>query len=150
MWFLALVQLNGSHFRTSIYTLSCCYGSLFRYFLSPAVSAVYSFCPDRGPGWLTTKEYLLQAAFAPGFQLSSGKGHVRGLGIHPYFFPALNHISGNGWLQFLWERTSVMALAVNHARAQSCLILSDPTVCNPPGSTRILEWVAISFSKGSS
>ena len=55
-----------------------------------------SFCPDLGPGWLTTKEHLLQAASATGFQLSSGKGHVRGLDIHPYFFPALNRISGNG------------------------------------------------------
>ena len=41
--------------------------------------------------------------------------------------------------------------------AQSCLSLCDPMDCSPPGSsvhvisqTRILEWVAISFSKGSS
>ena len=40
---------------------------------------------------------------------------------------------------------------------QSCLTLCDPMDCNPPGSSvhgilkaRILEWVAISFSKGSS
>ena len=40
---------------------------------------------------------------------------------------------------------------------QSCLTLCDPTDCNPPGSSvhgifqaRILEWVAISFSRGSS
>ena len=38
---------------------------------------------------------------------------------------------------------------------QSCLTLCDPIDCNPPGSpvhgilqARILEWVAISFSKG--
>ena len=41
--------------------------------------------------------------------------------------------------------------------AQSCPTLCDPVDCNPPGSSvheifqaRILEWVAISFSRGSS
>ena len=40
---------------------------------------------------------------------------------------------------------------------QSCLTLCDPIDCGPPGSSargisqaRILEWVAISFSRGSS
>ena len=40
---------------------------------------------------------------------------------------------------------------------QSCLTLCDPMDCSPPGSSvceilqaRILEWVAISFSRGSS
>ena len=41
--------------------------------------------------------------------------------------------------------------------AQSCLTLGDPIDCSPPGSSvygilqaRTLEWVTISFSKGSS
>ena len=41
--------------------------------------------------------------------------------------------------------------------AQQCLTLCDPMVCSPPGSSvrgilqaRILEWVAIPFSRGSS
>jgi len=40
--------------------------------------------------------------------------------------------------------------------AQSCPTLGDPVGCSPPGSVhgilqaRILEWVAISYSKGSS
>ena len=41
--------------------------------------------------------------------------------------------------------------------AQSCLTLCDPMGCSPPGSfvrgisqVRILQWVAISFSRGSS
>ena len=41
--------------------------------------------------------------------------------------------------------------------AHSCLTLGDPMDCSPPGSSvhgilqeRILEWVAISFSRGSS
>ena len=40
---------------------------------------------------------------------------------------------------------------------QSCLTLCDPMDCSPPGSSvhgisqeRVLEWVAISFSRGSS
>ena len=39
--------------------------------------------------------------------------------------------------------------------AQSCLTLCNPTDCSPPGSSfhgifqaRILEWVAISYSRG--
>ena len=51
-----------------------------------------------------------------------------------------------------WEGTCVCVLA-----AQSCPILCDPTDCSPPGSSvygilqaSILEWVAISFSRGSS
>ena len=41
--------------------------------------------------------------------------------------------------------------------AQLCLTLCDPMDCNPPGSSvhgifqaRVLEWIAISFSRGSS
>ena len=41
--------------------------------------------------------------------------------------------------------------------AQSCLILCDPMDCSPPGSSvhgilqaRVLEWVAVSYSRGSS
>ena len=41
--------------------------------------------------------------------------------------------------------------------AQSCLTLCDPTDCSLPGSSvhgifqaRVLEWVAVSFSRGSS
>ena len=41
--------------------------------------------------------------------------------------------------------------------AQSCLTLCDPVDCSPPGlsihgilQARILEWVTISFSRGSS
>ena len=41
--------------------------------------------------------------------------------------------------------------------AQSCLTIHDPLDCSPPGASvheilqaRILEWVAISYSRGSS
>ena len=59
---------------------------------------------------------------------------------------------------------SVIGKLIHHPRdcqdmghAQSCLTLCDPTDCSPPGSSvhgisqvRILEWVAISYSRGSS
>ena len=50
------------------------------------------------------------------------------------------------WSEVKWSEVS-----------QSCLTLCDPVDCSPPGSSnhgflqaRILEWVAISFSRGSS
>ena len=48
-------------------------------------------------------------------------------------------------------------LTFTYVYAQSCLILSIPKDCSPPGSSvdgflqaRILEWVAMPFSRGSS
>ena len=48
-----------------------------------------------------------------------------------------------------WKKVKVLV-------TQSCLTLCDPTDCSPPGSSvhgilqaRILEWMAISFSRGS-
>ena len=51
----------------------------------------------------------------------------------------------------------VLLLNVKGLVTQSCLTLCDPVDCSPPGSSvhgilqaRVLEWVAISFSRGSS
>ena len=56
------------------------------------------------------------------------------------------------WMCVLLKRVLMLVLA-----AQSCLTLCDPMDCSPPGSSvheifqaRILEWIAISFSGGSS
>ena len=71
------------------------------------------------------------------------------------------------WLQFdiqcvgLWyEKNYSKSLASRESEsevAQSCPTLCDPMDCSPPGSSihgilqaRTLEWVAISFSRGSS
>ena len=58
----------------------------------------------------------------------------------------------NSWRSFLRTHSEVKMLVT-----QSCLTLCDPIDCNPPGSSvhgirqaRILEWVALSFSRGSS
>ena len=52
-----------------------------------------------------------------------------------------------------WERLTEGESEVG----QSCLTVCDPVHCSPPGSSihgvlqaRILEWVAVSFSRGSS
>ena len=53
--------------------------------------------------------------------------------------------------------TGSLAFACGLSLAQMCLTLCDPMDCSPPGSSvhgitqvRILEWIAISFSRGSS
>ena len=50
-----------------------------------------------------------------------------------------------------------MCACVHAQLLQSCLTFCDPKDCSPPGSSvrrilqvKILEWVAISFSRGSS
>ena len=64
----------------------------------------------------------------------------------------------------IWEadylvsvKSSDVCVCVRAGITQSCLTLCDPADCSPPGSSvhrilqaRILEWVAISFSRGSS
>ena len=60
-------------------------------------------------------------------------------------------IEKNGYHFYLKQNQSEVKVA------QSCLTLCDPMDCRPPGSSvrgilqaRILEWVAIPFSRGSS
>ena len=55
------------------------------------------------------------------------------------------------------ERPRTCTGCSSSVSAQSCLILCDPMNCSPPGSSvhgilqaRTLEWVAMSFSRGSS
>ena len=65
------------------------------------------------------------------------------------------------WAISLWQFTCTFRLLqphfmyVNMLVTQSCPTLCDPMDCSPPGSVheilmaRILEWVAISFFRGS-
>ena len=58
---------------------------------------------------------------------------------------------------FAWSFSLKSSEVKSSEVAQSCLTLCDPVDCSPPGSSvheifqaRILEWVAISFARGSS
>ena len=58
-----------------------------------------------------------------------------------------------GWYPHFWHFVSTVLCSV----AQSCPALCGPMDCSPPGSSvhgvsqaRILEWVAVSYSRGSS
>ena len=69
---------------------------------------------------------------------------------HPALVP-----SSPGWPQELF--VNVQESESESEVAQSCMTLCDPMDCSPPGSSihgilqaRVLEWVAISFSGGSS
>ena len=60
-------------------------------------------------------------------------------------------------LKFLGGQSVFVSPAAAAQSLQSCPTLSDPMDCSPPGSSvpgisqaRVLEWVAISFSRGSS
>ena len=61
------------------------------------------------------------------------------------------------WLDLLAVQVTLKSLLQHHSSLQSCLILCNPMNCSLPGfyvhgilQARILEWVAISSSKGSS
>ena len=68
-------------------------------------------------------------------------------------FPVLHYLMEFAQIHVHWVNVKVKESEV----AQSCLTLCDPVDCSLPGSSlrgilqaRILEWVAISFSRGSS
>ena len=79
--------------------------------------------------------------------------HTNWVGFHKYAGDILAKESA--WTEALsWGSVTV---STSHVHAQSCPILGDPMDCSPPVSSihgisqaRILEWVAISFSRGSS
>ena len=82
--------------------------------------------------------YWVMRALAPGNQLLRGRPHVEKQGL---------------MVPIHWGAEKFKVLLV----AQSCSTLCNPMDCSPPGSTvhgisqaRILEWVAVSSSKGSS
>ena len=68
------------------------------------------------------------------------------------------HMYTCGWFMLMCGQNHHNTVKWTHAKSlQSCLTLSDPTDDGPPGSslhvillTRILEWVAVPFSRGSS
>ena len=114
------------------------------------------------------KGYCLGVAYLTLVRIHSTlRGKLRTLLLFGFFFPlcspnphihtgTLEAVHGSSSLHFFihsaFNATSVCVLV-----AQSCPTLCDPMDCSPPGSfvheiskVRILEWVAISSSKGSS
>ena len=76
-------------------------------------------------------------------------GDLPDSGIEPAFLMSPALAGGFFTTSATWEAEVKLLVA------QSCLTLCDPMVCSPPGSSvhrilkaRILEWVAIPFSKG--
>ena len=71
------------------------------------------------------------------------------------FFIVLEQRSGSNQLQTIWLKPQILEKV--KVLVSQCPTLCDPMDCIPPGSSvhgisqaRILEWVAISFSRGSS
>ena len=76
--------------------------------------------------------------------------------LHPN---PLGHHWASGWAPCVIQQfpTSYLLYTWFSSVVQSCLTLCGPVDCSPPGSSiygflqaRVLEWVAISFSRGSS
>ena len=82
-------------------------------------------------------------------------GKLRELVMDREAWHAASHGAAKSRTQMIW--TDIAVCAVLCLVVQSCLTLCDPVACNPPGSSvheilqaRLLEWVAMSSSKGSS
>ena len=99
---------------------------------------------------------ILQEIF-PTQGLNPGLPHCRQTLYHlshqgsPYWLIATNNCMA-GFLAYIW-----LCVCALRSVAQSCLTLCGPMGCSPPGSivheifqARILQWVAISYSRGSS
>ena len=100
--------------------------------------------PEKELGWMGVESVLLLQIFTR----SVFHAHPR-LILMPLF--------GMPWFSFFKGQTSGVLWTVKALVAQSCLTLCDPMDCSLPGSSvhgilqgRILEWVAILFSRGSS
>ena len=85
--------------------------------------------------------------------------NVESHSCHAQFLPATSMLACSvNAFYFMETLSKQQGLLVKESEvAQSCLTLCDPVDCSLPGSTihgilqaRILEWVAISFSRGSS
>ena len=97
-------------------------------------------------GWSTQQVFntcLLHGSLDERSRIAGGETH-----LHPrHLYPT-----------WIWESSiSPRCVHVCVLVAQSCLTLWDPMDCRPPGpsirgilQTRVLEWVAIPFSRGSS
>ena len=118
------------------------------------------------PGGATGKETGCQGRRHKRLGLIPGSGRSPGVGNgNPtlVFLPEKFHGQSWAWLSMqvphthTHTHTHTPLKLIKYLHTQLCLTLCDPVNCSPPGSsvrailqTRILEWVAIPFSRGSS
>ena len=88
---------------------------------------------------------------------SHGQRSVVGSMVGTWFASMGLQRVGHDWATSLHLMCACSVIESESEVAQSCLTLCDPVDCSPPGSSihgilqaRILEWVTISFSRGSS
>ena len=96
---------------------------------------------------------ILQAKILEWVAMPSSRGSFQ-----PRERTCTSYIADGFFIQWVtWEAPIMHWKKSEREVAQSCPILSDPVDCSPPGSSvhgilraRVLEWIAISFSRGSS
>ena len=88
--------------------------------------------------------------------LLKGASYLQAL-LQSLFFDSPSPQSPSCWDSELWRLITNLLKELLVLVTQSCLTLCDPMDCSPPGSfvhgilqARMLKWVAISFSRGSS
>ena len=99
----------------------------------------------------------LEIALTPGYQAPSWAGGEEGLGSHSAQIQSRSVLGEPAWVTGALQASVLTPGRWESKVTQSCLTLCDPTDYSLPGSsihgilqTRILEPVAISFSRGSS
>ena len=139
--------------------LSVNFADCGRTFLEPAVLCCSLDNPFSHPVKTTTNHQTTTGPPAPSpkcpswrkvGQFSSHKGSP--WGIHPLCHQEVTNSSPSGTLKAEQAKNQCLCSV-----DESCPTLCNPRDCSPPGSSvhgilraRILEWVAISFSRGSS
>ena len=145
LWVIYMEPINISFFFTLInFSFSKIISGSWRVFWAKCEKQILYFCKYRWRSY-HEKSYLtvLEAMGIP----ENGKlGRGKVVKIHPTNVQI-------SWKQWMWEAVKKVKMLVT----QSCLTLCNPMDCNPPGfsvhgilQARILEWVAIPFSRGSS
>ena len=110
----------------------------------------FRWYPQGLPWWLSGKESVCQTGDV-GLNPGSGRSSGEGKG-NPLQYSYLGNPMDRGAF-----RATVLGVTKWKCWSLSCVRLCDPMDCSLPGSSvhellqaRILEWVAISFSRGSS
>ena len=147
--FASLGNLYGTNKHFIFFTLinfsfSKIISGSWRVFWAKCEKQTLYFCKYRWRSYHEKSHLTVLAAMGIPENGKLGRGKV--VKIHPTNVQI-------SWKQWLWEAVKKAKMLVT----QSCLTLCNPMDCNPPGfsvhgilQARILEWVAIPFTRGSS